>query len=341
MKLGVTNLYDLQERGQSSLQGVKAKLVRENRNQSSNVAGFRFKPNGVLTSFNDDWFEDLWSAQVLTLWLTDARGWGRNFPEQIGFITANGYNPQDVSPLSPSSNGRVTNSLQTILKPVYMIGDGIIQGPDGIYGNGSDSMMAEYARTGKLFGANVPSNVRAPLDRILNSITSNRIEEALQARSQGATTSNEAAVQMDGSTLSGDAQINSGMEQTRPSRSLGQTFKNIAPIVKSINADMISRIMDIGIPQTIGIEPSTRIPSTTTTTTTTTSQPTRIPSTTTTSQSSTSNQPKPSKDEFIVEDKEDSTTATSEFGQTEILTLVGSLIVVGGALYLYHKNQKR
>lgn len=335
MKLGVTNLYDLQERGQSSLQGVKTKLVRENRNQSSNVAGFRFKSNSPLNSFNEDWFEDLWTAQVLTLWLTDGRGWGRNFPEQIGFITANGYNPQDVSPLSPKSNGRVTNSLQTLLEPVYMIGDGIIQGPDGIYGNGSDSMMAEYARTGKLFGADVPSNVRAPLDRILNSITSNRIEEALQARSQGATTSNDAAVQMDGSSLSGDAQINSGMEQTRPSRSLGQTFTSIAPAIKSINANLISRIANIGIPQTIGIAPSMRIP-----TTTTNSQPT----TTTNSQSSTSNQPKspkPPKDESAVEDKEDSTKATSEFGQTEFLTLAGSLIVVGGALYLYRKNQKR
>ena len=253
--IGTTAVYDLQERGASSREDAIRKLVGENRRQSTprfKVYDFQFTGRGPHRAFSQDWLEDLWSAQVVASWITDWGIWKKTFPEQVGMVSAQGFTPSNITPLSPimnpmspKSHGRVTLDLSTVLDPVYTIGDGIIQGPDGIYGPSTDSLFAEYARTGKVFGKTVPSLAKPVFDRILSSITTRDIEQGRSERAAGQTAAKESADAMESSSVSGDAQINAGMAQTKPSRSLGQNWSTlITPnlIQKTLNTNLMANI---------------------------------------------------------------------------------------------------
>jgi hypothetical protein len=248
MNLGTTAIYDLQERRASSQADAIRKLIGENERQSKpryKVYDFVFMGSGPHRSFTQQWLEDVWSAQVVASWLTDWGIWKKTFPEQEGMVSAQGYSTQDVSPLRPQTNGQVILDLSRVLRPVYTIGDGIIQGPDGIYGPSTDSMMAEYARTGKAFGRQIPTSVKPVFDRILNSVRTRAIQEGLAQRQAGQTASRESAVAMESASVSGDAQINAGMEQTKPSNSLGQTWLtaiNPRLNLKTLNADLMAKL---------------------------------------------------------------------------------------------------
>jgi hypothetical protein len=227
MHIGTTAVYDLQERGASSKADAIRKLIGENERQSTSrykVYDFRFTGSGPHRGFTQDWLEDLWSAQVVASWITDWEVWEKTFPEQVGLVSAQGFTPSNINPLSPQSNGRVTLDLSNVLDPIYTIGDGIIQGPDGIYGPATDSLFYEYARTGKVFGETIPAVAKPVFDRILNSISTRDILQGLSERAVGQVSPKESADAMEASSVSGDAQINAGMEQTKPSRSLGQTW---------------------------------------------------------------------------------------------------------------------
>lgn len=251
MHIGTTAVYDLQERGASSKADAIRKLIGENTRQSTpryKVYDFRFTGSGPHKNFTQDWLEDLWSAQVVASWITDWEIWKKTFPEQVGMVSAQGFTPSNINPLSPQSNGRVTLDLSNVLQPVYTIGDGIIQGPDGIYGPSTDSLFAEYARTGKVFRKIIPAIAKPVFDRILSSISTRDIQEGLSQRSAGQTAAKESADAMEASSVSGDAQINAGMEQTKPSRSLGQTWSStITPglIQRTLNGDLLNNIKNI------------------------------------------------------------------------------------------------
>ena len=254
MNLGTTAIYDLQERRASSKSDAIRKLIGENERQSTprfDVHDFLFTGTGPHRGFTQDWLEDLWSAQVVASWITDWGIWKKTFPEQEGMVRAQGFMPADITPLSPQSNGRVTLDLSTVLQPVYTIGDGIIQGPDGIYGPSTDSLFAEYARTGKIFGALIPSIAKPVFDRILASISTRDVSEARAEAARGQTASRESADAMGSSSVSGDAQINAGMEQTKPSNSLGQTWAStIIPNLglKTLNPVLIANIRNLRVP---------------------------------------------------------------------------------------------
>lgn len=267
--IGTTAVYDLQERGASSKADAIRKLIGENTRQSTpryKVYDFRFTGSGPHRAFTQDWLEDLWSAQVVASWITDWGIWKLTFPEQFGMVSAQGFTPSNINPLSPQSNGRVTLDLSTVLQPVYTIGDGIIQGPDGIYGPSTDSLFAEYARTGKVFGKAIPAAAKPAFDRILNSIRTQDIQQGLSERAAGQTAAKESADAMEASSVSGDAQVNAGMVQTKPSRSLGQTWSSVITpnlIQKTLNPKLMSSIASLKRPVIASIKPtnlSTRVP---------------------------------------------------------------------------------
>lgn len=257
--IGTTAVYDLQERGASNKADAIRKLIGENTRQSTpryKVYDFRFTGSGPHRAFTQDWLEDLWSAQVVASWITDWGIWKLTFPEQFGMVSAQDFDPPNINPLSPQPNGRVTLDLSTVLQPVYTIGDGIIQGPDGIYGPSTDSLFAEYARTGKVFGKIIPTIAKPVFDRILSSISTRDIQEGLSQRSAGQTTAKESADAMEASSVSGDAQINAGMEQTKPSRSLGQTWSSVITpglIQRTMNMNLLNNISKIKPILTTGV----------------------------------------------------------------------------------------
>lgn len=271
--VGTTAVYDLQERNASSKADAIRKLVGENQRQSTprfKVYGFQFTGQGPHRAFTQDWLEDVWSAQVVASWITDWRIWKENFPEQVGMVSAQGFSPSDITPLSPKTNrlafptthGQVTLDLSTVLDPAFTIGDGIIQGPDGIYGPSTDSLFYEYARTGKVFGETVPAVAKPVFDRILSSITTQDIQQGLSERAAGQVAPRESADKMESSSLSGDAQINSGYAQTKPSYSLGQNWSTlISPnmIKKTLDPNLmanIAKFRNIKVPVTAAISPA-------------------------------------------------------------------------------------
>jgi len=232
--LGVPALYKTHSYGVSQHTG-RGRLQRENeRNFNDSRVRANFTSQGrqsyPLGLGDNNFWEDLWTLQVLALWLTDGRGWATNFPGQVGIVSKQGYRPSDVSALRPTSFGRVTLDLEPILRPQNNKGRKTILGPDGIYGVGSDSVLAEYIRTGKIFGANVPSSVRPAVDRLARGITSPAIDAANRSRQAGNTASQTSAASMDPTKLSGVAQVAAGFTQTRPDRTIGQTWSNFTPI---------------------------------------------------------------------------------------------------------------
>lgn len=228
-QLGVTSIYDPNQRSVTSktLDAVKRFLENNNRNIAKSVSGFGFTPDSAYGSdpfSNPMFWEDLWTIQAVTLWLTDGKVFEKNFPKQVGMISAQGFRPADPTPILRRADGRAVTDLGTVLRPIAEYR--LIQGPDGIYGNGSDSIIAEYARTGNVFGKPVPSTFQGAFNRFVQSVTSSRIADGIAQRLAGNTAPAQSAVQMSADTLAGDAQINSGFAQTRPAASMGQTWSN-------------------------------------------------------------------------------------------------------------------
>lgn len=232
--LGVPALYKTHSYGVSQHTG-RGRLQRENEknfNDSRVRASFtsQGRQSYPLGLGDNNFWEDLWTLQVLALWLTDGTGWKTNFPGQVGIVSNQGYRPSDVSTLRPTASGRVTLDLEPILRPQNNKNKKTILGPDGIYGVGSDSVLAEYIRTGKIFGASVPSSVRPAVDRLARGITSPAIDKANRDRQVGNTAPQTSAASMDPTKLSGVAQVAAGFTQTKPDRTIGQTWSNFTPI---------------------------------------------------------------------------------------------------------------
>ena len=122
------------------------------------------------------------------------------------------------SPLDLNSNGVARLDLRDVLsnKPRGYNTYEYILGPDGIYGPAAESIVAEWARTNKLFGANVPTGrARLALDRLVQGVTSPEIELAKSMRVVGETTPKQSAADTPPEMLTGSAQTASGIENTK------------------------------------------------------------------------------------------------------------------------------
>ena len=149
------------------------------------------KPSSTGTyesTSSQSFINDLWTAQVLAYWVTD----GGAFQEaidggQVGLVTKRGHNPTDPSPLKINSNGVATTDLKNILNPKGDNSSTFVLGPDGMFGPAAESIIEEWAGTGKLFGKSLSGNATKALDRLAQNIKTTKIDAARAKRAQGQT----------------------------------------------------------------------------------------------------------------------------------------------------------
>lgn len=188
-------------------------------NKKQNVSGRRYLGSGNAFSFDN--IRDIWSAQVIALWLTNGKAFDQY--NMSGIVTLNGHRPSNLGPLNVQSSGRVAEDLSRILKKMPSAassrGTKFVMGPDGIYGPAFDSIIAEYVRTGKAFGASIPANVKPVFDRLASNWSSAQIDAAKSSLDK---TPKTQAADTPASALTGDAQKAAGFNVTKPL--LGDTF---------------------------------------------------------------------------------------------------------------------
>jgi len=181
-------------------------------NGKQNVSGRRYLGTG--NAFSLDNIRDIWSAQVIALWLTDGKAFDQY--NMSGIVTLNGHSPNNLGPLNVQSTGRVAEDLSRILKKIPSAassrGTKFVMGPDGIYGPAFDSIIAEYVRTGKAFGATIPANVKPVFDRLASNWSSTQIDAAKSSLDK---TPKARAADTPASALTGDAQKAAGFTVTK------------------------------------------------------------------------------------------------------------------------------
>jgi len=230
--------------GRNALIGYGWNLGTIQRNQSNitrNVPGFSVNRNVYPQGETDaNFITDLFSAIAYAVWLTD-QAYNERHSGQKGIVAANGFNPADISPLRPQADGRIFNfrgprsseyDLTVVLKNNPQGPDATILGPDGLFGNDANSVLAEVARTGKMFGRPIPQEAKPLFDRLERGVSSNAIAQAKSARAANPNQrSNTQSAGYSPSTLSGDAQLAMGFAVTKPLRSIGQSWGSFNPSI--------------------------------------------------------------------------------------------------------------
>ena len=176
--MGATpRVYGMSHLGRTVLDVSKA--------QNYNRGGSSVKPSSVGSSGNtssDSFIKDLWTAQVITLWVTD----GKAFSDMgmSGIVTKNGHSPSNLSPLGIGADGIATTNLKSVL-PSAGSSDTGVKGPDGMFGPSAESVIAEFAGTGKVFGKPISGNATLALSRLAQNVTTPQIKAARDARAAG------------------------------------------------------------------------------------------------------------------------------------------------------------
>ena len=225
MNLGRAILY-------SSPKWNVAKLTTESKRNNSKY-NMQTSLNPIYSGYNEAFQKDLWTAQVLALWLTDAEAYSqfhKNNKYMKNIITKSGHSPNNLLPLRIDSQGHAILNLYPILKkPSNQNQVSYIKGPDGIYGPASEDVISEWIRTGKLFGKSVPSNAQQALNRLAENVSSPAIQRAKAQKQAGQTKSKTKAKDTPGDALSKDAQDAAGY--TPPSKTPKTPIKRITQAV--------------------------------------------------------------------------------------------------------------
>ena len=191
-----------------------SQLRTDNQSYSQRVPGFRYLGSGAV--FSDNNIRDIWSGQVLALWVSNGRAFEQY--KMNGIVTANGHSPTNLAPLKMKSNGQVTEDLSKILKKMPSGASArYVMGPDGVFGPAMNDILSEVARTGKVFGSAIPASAMKVFDRLLAKYSSNAIQTAKAQAQRGQTAPSSDLPETPASMLHGEAQVAAGLEQTRPS----------------------------------------------------------------------------------------------------------------------------
>ncbi len=149
--------------------------------------GVKPSSTGTYSSTQSDSFiKDLWTAQVLAYWVTD----GGAFKEavdggQVGLIRQRNFNPSDPSPLRLTSNGIAMTNLKSLLNPKGNNDSRFVLGPDGMFGPAAESIVEEWAGTGKLFGKSLSGKNAMALNRLAQNIKTPKIDAARAKKAAG------------------------------------------------------------------------------------------------------------------------------------------------------------
>jgi hypothetical protein len=135
----------------------------------------------------------LWTAQVLAFWLTDGVAY-RHYKGMEGLVSANGHDPGDASVVL-DVNGYARTDLRSLLNPKGSAQDAeYVKGPDSIFGPELESVLEEYAGTGKLFGKSIPAQSKPVLDRLLTQVVTPRLTAARTKATSGAPPAPKSAI---------------------------------------------------------------------------------------------------------------------------------------------------
>jgi hypothetical protein len=179
---GMHHMGGMHHLGRSVLSVSAAKNY--NRGAAAGSKGVKPSSVGSYRSMESNAFiNDLWTAQLLALWVTN----GNAFPEMgmSGVVTANGHNPADVAPLGIGANGVATTNVKSLFRSLGS-DDLALKGPDGMFGEAADSVIAEWAGTGKLFGSSVPAgNAQIALNKLASQVVTPQIQRAKDLKAAG------------------------------------------------------------------------------------------------------------------------------------------------------------
>jgi hypothetical protein len=130
-----------------------------------------------------EFIKDLWTAQVLTYWLSDGEAYADY--GQSGRVTQSGHSPANPAPLQISVENGVSLyallDLRDILNPPGDRSITFVKGPDGMFGPSAESILVEYVRSGTAMGRAIPPQLTGSFDRLTskaNGISTPKIAAA-------------------------------------------------------------------------------------------------------------------------------------------------------------------
>ena len=107
------------------------------------------------STISDLFISHLWTAQVIALWVTDGQMYS-DYEGMRNIVSRNGHNPSDLSPLN-IVNGVATTDLRDLLNGGNTSA-AFVKGPDGMFGPSAESLIEEFAGTGRIFGTSLPTS---------------------------------------------------------------------------------------------------------------------------------------------------------------------------------------
>lgn len=132
---------------------------------------------GSQTPIDADLQRALWTAQVLTFWLTDGFAY-RRYDGMQGLVSRMGLDPQNPS-LVLDENGFAITDLRSLLNPTTdKESIFFVKGPDSLFGPEMESVIEEYAGTRKLFGKAVPEKSKPILENLITKFPTTKIRTA-------------------------------------------------------------------------------------------------------------------------------------------------------------------
>ena len=230
--------------------------------QKYNGGSKSVKPSSVGdygSTTSQSFINDLWTAQVLAYWVTNGGAFQEAINEdQVGLVTKQGHNPNDPSPLRINSNGIATTNLKSILNPKGNNSDVFVLGPDGMFGPAAESIIEEWAGTGKLFGKSLSGNSAKALNRLAQNVKTSKIDAARAKKAQGQTVASRTqAAKTPCNQLSSTAQaarkdcVTSGGGGSSKTRDSSRTKSSVAgdksPKEESDNTVMIAAAAGVGL----------------------------------------------------------------------------------------------
>ena len=139
--------------------------------------------SGVGGTSSPEFIKDLWTAQVLTYWLSDGEAYADY--GQSGRVTQSGHNPANPAPLQISVENGVSLyallDIRDILNPPGDRSVTFVKGPDGMFGPSAESILVEYIRSGTAMGRAIPPQLTGSFDRLTskdNGISTPKIAAA-------------------------------------------------------------------------------------------------------------------------------------------------------------------
>ena len=145
-------------------------------NTGNVVQPLDFTMESNYSSMGDENFiKDLWSAQLIALWISDGAIFANQFPSMQNIVSLNGHEPDSLVDLELNEDGQTTLDVIHLLNPDDNQSMTFVKGPDGMFGLAAQSLLESWAKNRNLFGYIVPPQGEQVFDRLTQGIVSETI----------------------------------------------------------------------------------------------------------------------------------------------------------------------